>query len=97
MQSGIPIPWYPLPISRSPGICSHPGFNRLHPLRVAHVILRHGARPAGIGEFGGGLAEVENLVEVASEGGQIVARLFLPSHKCKPAGNTPRSLLASSI
>ena len=37
----------------------------------------------GIGEAARGSAEIENLVEIAGEGGEFVNRSILPSHKCK--------------
>ena len=38
---------------------------------------------AGVGQGGNRRAEIENLMQIAGEGGELVAGSILPSHKCK--------------
>src|SRR5882724_1875170 len=51
----------------------------------------------GIGQAGGGGAEVKNLVEVAAKGGKLVGQWFLLSHNCKIASEQLAILLAPVI
>ncbi len=51
----------------------------------------------GIGEAPRGSTEIENLVEIAGEGGQFVNRAILPSHKCKNAALLIVAISASGI
>ena len=51
----------------------------------------------GIGQCGRGVAEIEDLVQIAGKGGEFVNRHILLSHKCKMEPPDSISALAPGI